>query len=378
MVTLKEWLKSQGLPEDTQITAELLRNIGGDISTPIGATDPITLPTDVEDYELPPELADIDTDGTLPTLTPILSPEQWLETFGKAQPWLRTLTPTQRQQQYQAYVAEQQKSQPVPDTITEPTTTEPFDYIPPPMPPRPPEPGTDDLLPPPPPPPWEPTEEEQEPFIPYMDIVPEGAEAFKPQETSWEKYLKGIIGERAGGKGIAEVTPELVEKYRPIVEQAMAPKYQQAIKAEQERWSAAGRSFDTSKIASIGRLTIEHGAEVAGKTLGLAVDEVNRMNAEIGAALGRGMELSKMEQAEQFLSADQAFQLNMYKRKIRDEAIQGTRDLKIKDYYIRLARAWDTQDWQNYRQLATELAKLGQPTTADYLISLIPSVIGLF
>lgn len=206
--------------------------------------------------------------------------------------------------------------------------------------------------------------------IPYqgedLDALP------KQQETSTQTFFRNLVTERAQGKGVELLTPEKVKSYEPFAEEIMAPKYKIAMNRLNESWSAAGRSFDQEKVADAGMLSLKYGAEKASLMLGMAQQDINTINTEIGKALQAGMTFAESDAQTARLREDQAFQLNMYKRKMRDEAVQGLQDEKIKSYYVRLNKAWDNEDWTEYAQLARDLAEAGQPDLADYLMSLIP------
>jgi hypothetical protein len=211
--------------------------------------------------------------------------------------------------------------------------------------------------------------------IPYMGEVSPQAQVYMPHTTPFEQSLRELTMQRAKGMGIERLSAEKIKEFMPIVEQIMQPRYKEAMRREAEKWSAAGRSFDTKKLDAVGDLTMKHGAQKASMALGMAVDDVNRINREAGIALGKGLTLAQMEQSKYFLSAGQANQLNMYKRKVRDSAIAAVKDKKYNFLITKLERAWEEEDWDKYKTLAKQLSDAGQPDLGDYLWSLAETVI---
>jgi len=216
--------------------------------------------------------------------------------------------------------------------------------------------------------------------IPYMgEVKPEGA-IYEPEMTEQEQEIEKILFGEDGkgglirGEGIERVTPEKIASYKETVDTIMQPQYEQAMKDLSEEWGAMGRSFDTGKIKDVGRLTMEFGAKKTAMQLELAENDVDRINTQMGQALQRGMTFAQSEAAKEQLKADQQFQLDMYKRKVRDQAIDMINDVKLKDFYIRLQRAWDNADWEEYKALTKELAEAGKPELADQLWSFVEAV----
>ena len=214
--------------------------------------------------------------------------------------------------------------------------------------------------------------------IPYQGENLNAIPAASIAKTSTQQWVEDMVKDRAAGKGVAtlatQLTPENVQNYKTLVEQVMQPNYLKTVNKLNEEWHSYGRSFDSEKLTNVGTLAMQYDSDVAGKVLGMAGSDVDRINLEAGKSLGYGLTIAQMDQASQHLAAGQQFQMNMYKMDVRDKAISGLQNEKVKNYYTRLARAWDNQDWTEYASLAKELAEAGQPDVADYLMSFIANV----